>query len=163
MSIDYCFSNLATFANDAYSPRLYEATGSLSAVFFLGFLICVFSWFASAFVLCLDHARDKQSRAIAGGNADVVVVPLASNEPHVKALSKFPSEYWMAMIAYVGASSAISYFNNISSEFLQRNFKFSIHAAGFLIGLEALVSGLSAPFLGRILDKSQYKIHFGIF
>ncbi len=160
MSIDYCLANMGTFLNDTLAPTIYSRSGSLQFVFLVGLTICVFSWFASTFVFCLDQAREQdeaqRSQLRVDSGSPVARAPPVSQ---LKAIREFPFNYWMIMVAYV--CSPIQYFNNISSEFFQNKFNFSLQNAGFLIGLEGLVSGLVAPWLGRILDRAEHKLRFG--
>jgi len=155
MSIDYCIANLGTFANDTFAPFIYEKTKSVNTVFFIGFMLCLFSFICSTFVYCFDQIREKQ--------LSLKIKPQSEQKSIFQTIKEFPIEYWLTMTTYVGASSAIAYFNNISSEFLQFRFNFGLKGAGFLIGLEAIVSGFSAPFLGSVLDKSKEKLNYSIF
>ncbi len=158
MSIDYGFANLGTFTNDLLAPTIYSRTGSLQFVFTIGLGICVFSWMASTLLFCLDRAREREEGPPVAAQLAEPTIPISN----LSKIKQFPCEYWLIMAAYVCALLSIAYFNNISSEFFQNRFHFSLQSAGTLIGLEALVSGMVSPWLGRLLDRTPHKLRFCI-
>lgn len=155
ISIDYSMANLAAFSNDALEPAIYNSTKSLAYVFWIGFMICVYSLIASLFVYYIDGKREHselQSRPIYNKNSKF----------SCKDILSFQWDFWVVCIATAFGTLIWVLFNNIASEFFQLRYGFSLQTSGTLIGLEALVIGFSGPFLGILLDKFGHKIFIGL-
>lgn len=154
ISVDYSMANFAAFSNDTLEPIIYNSQKCLSYVFWIGFLLCLYSFLASLFVYVVDGKRvnlEKESS------------PTHKKEPefHLSDILTFGWDFWILSLAAAFGTLIWVLFNNMASEFFQLRFGFTLQMTGTLIGLEALVIGCSIPFLGLMLDRCGHKIIFG--
>ena len=153
IAVDYSMANFAAFANDSLEPWMYDIKNSLPYVFWVGLLLCLFSFGATLVVYFLDGKRVRSEKKNG--------LDKENQTFHLSDALKFKWDFWVLSLAIAFSTLIWVLFNNMASEFFQLRFGFSLQTTGTLIGLEALIIGCSAPFLGLLLDRIGHRIEFG--
>ncbi len=157
MSVEYALADLGTFAVDSAEPALYRQLDSVPAILLGCFLVTIVGFGACLNAFCLDSKRERDE----GGEGEGRTRERERSGLQLRIVKEFSADYWIIMLATTMGLTAISNFNNISSEFFQNRLGFSIQEAGTLMGLESLACAAFSPWVGKFFGYTQHKVKFG--
>lgn len=143
---------LSTAANDFITPYLNDKIDIAFALWF-GAMLCGISFAASLVLAWFDKNKQRYL-----GNSHAV-------EEHfnMKDIKDFGISLWLLALNCCFVWAAIYCFDMIGSNYFQERFKYSTEQSGQILSILFIVCGVLCPFLGIILDRHGYRIHFIFF
>jgi MFS family permease len=141
--------------NDSLSPFIVDRTGSVSLALWIGFLVCLGSFFIALLLIQLDKKRCRLMGV--GTLADV-----DEERFHCEDIKKLSVLYWILLSYMACLQISVFCFNFIASGFLQKRFGFSAVEAGIVMSITFLTTAFMAPLFGFIVDKTGKRPWFMI-
>ncbi|XP_074026714.1 lysosomal dipeptide transporter MFSD1 isoform X2 [Leptinotarsa decemlineata] len=116
----------------------------LGIVLFISCTTCLFSWFCSIIMGIFDKRVEKVTRRNETVSGEVV---------KITDVKDFKASFWLVCVICVLFYCAIFPFITIAKEFFKDKFNFSQQGANTLSSIIYIISGVSSPILGLIIDK----------
>uniref|UniRef100_A0A7S3CJD5 Lysosomal dipeptide transporter MFSD1 n=1 Tax=Strombidium rassoulzadegani TaxID=1082188 RepID=A0A7S3CJD5_9SPIT len=146
LGLNLSMSRLGSVANANLLPSVYDSQG-LGAALLVGFVICLFS-LANAFGLVYLDKKAEQT------NPNAEKAGVAEDEKFkLSDLYQFNASFWLLTVSCVLTYGTIYPFIQNASDMLQTKYHFDKITAGFLFGVPYLISAVTSPFLGLLIDK----------
>jgi nitrate/nitrite transporter NarK len=119
----------------------------LGLALLVGFFVCIFSFVCAVFLVLLDRHADKVDK--------VGATKIVSEEEKFRwsDIKTFNLSFWIICVSCVLIYMAIFPFIQVASSMLQKRFGFSEAEAGNLFGIPYIISAITSPFLGILIDK----------
>jgi nitrate/nitrite transporter NarK len=146
LGINLSIARLGSVINAALVPSVYDSSG-LGMALTVGFAVCIFS-LANAFgLVALDKKAEKSN-----SNAQAAEV---SEDDKFKwsDIYSFNSSFWLLTGSCVITYMTIFPYLQIASDLLQQKYGFDKITAGYLFGIPYIISAVTSPFLGLMIDK----------
>ena len=106
----------------------------------------VMSLMSSLVLGWLDRRRQRH---------DTMMVILNGHQPSLADIKQFPPTFWLLCLATLSYYGAIFPFISLAQTYFQTKYNFDAQTANFLVGLVYLVSAVSSPLLGWLLDRTH--------
>jgi len=140
-------SRLGSVFTASTQPQLYHVNEGFGLPFFVGFCVCLFSLLNAVGMVTLDKKQEKQ-------NPHLSKAQMSDDEKFKWSdLTKFKTPFWLLTFSCVLTYMSIFPYIQICSDLLQTKYNFSEEQAGHLFGIPYLISAVTSPFLGIMIDK----------
>lgn len=149
LGLNISISRLGSVVNGMVIPKIYDSQhlNRLGLALLVGFFVCIFSFICAVFLVLLDRHADKVDKV---GNTKVVSEEEKFRWSDIKTFNK---SFWIICVSCVLIYMAIFPFIQVASSMLQNRFHFSESDAGDYFGIPYIISAITSPFLGILIDK----------
>ena len=166
MSLDVTITHLISFVICVIEPAIYSKTASLLTTYFVGVITCVLSLAISFVVYAFEKERERQcslySKKCENGTSTTSTTDIPHEPGSFVDIIKLPKTYWFLCATMVIGAFPSGMFGNVSIEFYQYKYGFSVQTSNTVVGLESLILAATIPVIGYWVCKYSHNAMIGI-
>lgn len=145
MGANIAVSRLGNVINSALTPTLFMIKNDYFLPFFVGVVLCIFSFFCGIALCIVDKKVEINDKTNNEASADKI---------KFSDLKTFRLLFWSMVLNCMLTYGTFYSFNANANDFLFKNFNISNEVAGLYLMIVFLIAAFAIPFFGMFFDKA---------